>query len=115
MTRPRIVIADDHVEMARVVADPLADEGFDVGSSTVAPRPSSACRRDPPDLVVTDLRMKDVDGFDVLDAVHGDGPRDAGHHHDRLRRGRDRGRGDARGAYDYITKPFDPRSCRRVR
>jgi len=65
----RVLVADDHVEMARVIADHLGTLGcscqiVDGGQAAIA-----ALRASPPELVITDLRMADVDGLDVVDAA----------------------------------------------
>jgi two-component system response regulator HydG len=69
MTTRSVLIADDHVEMARLLADKLREDGWrprvaDSGKAAVESLSSSI-----PDLVITDLRMAEVDGLDVLDAV----------------------------------------------
>jgi len=69
-----VLIVDDHVEMARLLADKLGEEGwttrvFDSGAAAVESLGKSA-----PDLVITDLRMADVDGLDVLDAARAADP-----------------------------------------
>ena len=69
MTARTVLIADDHVEMARLVGDKLREEGWrprvvDSGKAAI-----DALSTAVPDLVITDLRMAEVDGFDVLDAV----------------------------------------------
>ena len=51
--------------------------------------------KEPTDVVVTDLRMKGGDGLDLLSGIKQAEPGDAGDHHDRLRRRRERGGGDA--------------------
>jgi two-component system, NtrC family, response regulator HydG len=70
----RALIADDHVEMARVVADYLGDLGWacdvvDGGAAAIERIQAGSF-----DLVITDLRMKDVDGFDVLAAARAADP-----------------------------------------
>jgi two-component system response regulator HydG len=69
MTARTVLIADDHVEMARLLADKLREEGWrprvvDSGRAAIESLGAAV-----PDLVITDLRMADVDGLDVLDAV----------------------------------------------
>ncbi|MBK9037456.1 MAG: sigma-54-dependent Fis family transcriptional regulator [Myxococcales bacterium] len=66
----RALVVDDHVEMAQVVAEYLDDLGWrcttvDSGAAAIA-----ALGAGPFDVVVTDLRMADVDGLDVLAAAH---------------------------------------------
>ncbi len=70
MPASEILIADDHVEMARLLADQLADAGHRVAVAAGGREAVAAIRARPPDLVITDLRMDQVDGFDVLDAAH---------------------------------------------
>jgi len=69
MSTRTVLIADDHIEMARLLADKLQEEGWrprvvDSGRAAIDSLESSV-----PDLVITDLRMAEVDGLDVLDAV----------------------------------------------
>jgi DNA-binding NtrC family response regulator len=68
MTAPRILVVDDHLEMATMLADGLSDSGFvalAVGSGMQA---IDALGREHFDAVVTDLRMADADGLEVLAA-----------------------------------------------
>ncbi|HWO20741.1 MAG TPA: sigma-54 dependent transcriptional regulator [Kofleriaceae bacterium] len=70
----RVLIADDHIEMARLCADRLRDDGWEaqvVGGGAAA---IAALQASVPDLVITDLRMADVDGLDVLDAARAADP-----------------------------------------
>ncbi|MFT3693648.1 MAG: sigma-54 dependent transcriptional regulator [Kofleriaceae bacterium] len=65
-----ILIVDDHVEMARMLAEHLTGLGHtctvaDSGQGAIASLDTRV-----PELVLTDLRMADVDGLDVLAAVH---------------------------------------------
>jgi two-component system response regulator HydG len=74
MSARTVLIADDHIEMARVLADKLREEGWkprvvDGGKAAI-----DALAQAVPDLVITDLRMADVDGLDVLDAVRAADP-----------------------------------------
>jgi two-component system response regulator HydG len=69
MSTRTVLIADDHVEMARLLGDKLREEGWrprvvDSGKAAIEALAASV-----PDLVITDLRMPDVDGMDVLDAA----------------------------------------------
>ncbi|MCA9673462.1 MAG: sigma-54-dependent Fis family transcriptional regulator, partial [Myxococcales bacterium] len=69
MTAVRVLIVDDHVEMARLVADHFGELGWDCqvvdgGAAAIAALGAAL-----PDLVVTDLRMAGVDGLDVLAAA----------------------------------------------
>jgi two-component system response regulator HydG len=64
--RSRILLVDDNLEMARTLADGLADRGYQgiaAGSGSDAIRLLST---EAFDAVVTDLRMPSVDGMEVL-------------------------------------------------
>jgi two-component system response regulator HydG len=69
MRKLRALVVDDVLDMAQTIANDLEQAGFDtrVASGGVAALEHFA--RDPSDVVVTDLRMKLVDGLDVLDGV----------------------------------------------
>jgi two-component system response regulator HydG len=69
-----VLIADDHLEMARLLGDKLREHGWqptivDGGKAAI-----DALAAAIPDLVITDLRMADVDGLDVLDAARAADP-----------------------------------------
>ena len=65
----RVLVVDDHVEMARLLADALSDQGYTVDVATSGPEALGVVRGRVLDAVVCDLRMERVDGFDVLAAV----------------------------------------------
>ena len=65
-TRGRILVVDDKLEMAETLADGLVDAGFDaiaIGSSRKA---AAALRSGEIDVLVTDLRMPEIDGLELL-------------------------------------------------
>ena len=66
------------------------------------------------DVVVTDIRMDDVDGIQVLDAVRSSHPRTktiliTGYATVEVAR-----EALAKGAFDFIAKPFQPKDLRKV-
>ena len=65
----RILVVDDHVEMARLLADQLGDEGYQVEVATGGAEALERAQRRLPDVVLTDLRMEKVDGFDLLAGI----------------------------------------------
>ncbi len=65
----RILVVDDHLEMARVIGDRLTDAGHRVQAVDSGAQAIAVIERYLPDLVITDLRMDEIDGFDVLGAV----------------------------------------------
>ncbi len=69
MSTSRVLVVDDNLEMAQSICDNLARHGFEaeaVGSGKAA---ISRFGEAPFDAVLTDLRMADVDGLEVLDAL----------------------------------------------
>jgi len=68
-SKGRILVVDDHVEMGRMLQDPLTDEGYEVELATGGAEAIRLVRTRPFDAILCDLRMEQVDGFDVLAAV----------------------------------------------
>jgi two-component system response regulator HydG len=65
----RVLIADDHPGMARLVAAHLSDAGCHCVVVASGADAIAELAKVVPDLVITDLRMAEVDGLDVLDAT----------------------------------------------
>jgi two-component system, NtrC family, response regulator HydG len=64
--KPRVLVVDDNLEMARTLADSLCDQDFNavaVGSGSGA---ADILKEESIDALVTDLRMPKVDGLDLL-------------------------------------------------
>jgi two-component system response regulator VicR len=102
----RILIVEDDPVLAKVLRDNLQFEGFDV---TVLPDGSaavSAVKTSGPDLIVLDVMLPDIDGFELCGVLRQTGRipiimlTARGQKSDKLR-------GLNLGADDYITKPFD--------
>jgi two-component system, NtrC family, response regulator HydG len=66
--RPRVLIADDNLEMARTLAEGLSDRGYDTVTAAGGKEAMDLLASDKLDAVVTDMRMPDVDGLAVLAA-----------------------------------------------
>jgi DNA-binding response OmpR family regulator len=64
--RPRILVVDDDVALARIVAFVLKDEGFDVEIANDGDRGIAMAQANPPDAVVLDLRMPGKDGRETF-------------------------------------------------
>jgi two-component system response regulator HydG len=63
----RVLIVDDDAAMASTIADGLADRGYDVATASDGAQASSLVRERSFDVLVTDLRMPEVDGIALLD------------------------------------------------
>jgi two-component system response regulator HydG len=102
----RLLVVDDHAEMARLLADQLADAGYAVERAAGGRDALARARAELPDLVLTDLRMEEVDGFDVLDGIHELDPGVPVIVMTAFGAIETAVEAIKRGAYHYVTKPF---------
>ena len=63
---PRIALIEDDAEIRRLVADALADQGYDVESAGSALEGIDLAVKGEPDLVILDLGLPDLDGSELL-------------------------------------------------
>jgi two-component system response regulator HydG len=70
MSRHRILIVDDHLEMARTIADYLGQRSMEAVAVASAEQALAQLGQEGFDALLTDLRMKGMDGLDLLDAAH---------------------------------------------
>lgn len=64
-----VLVVDDHEEMTRLLAERFGEAGHRVTCASGGKEALAQCRIELPDVVVTDLRMADVDGLDVVDGL----------------------------------------------
>ncbi len=69
--RPRIVLVDDDPGLLRLITIRLRSEGFEVAACENASQALTTVPRFLPDVLVTDLRMKDKDGISLLKELQG--------------------------------------------
>ncbi len=69
--RARIVLVDDDPGLLRLLTIRLRSEGFEVAACESASQALSSVPRFQPDVLVTDLRMKDKDGIGLLKELQG--------------------------------------------
>lgn len=74
MTNLKVAIVDDDPEMGRVVGDLLADEGYKVRVFLSAAEALVQFKQELPHILITDHRMKDIDGLMFLRKVQSDFP-----------------------------------------
>jgi two-component system KDP operon response regulator KdpE len=106
--RRRVLVVDDEPRMVRFIRLNLEQDGFEVVEARNGMEALGQLRNLMPDLVLLDVMLPDIDGFETLRMIRefsqvpilmvtAKGEED------------DRVRGLERGADDYITKPFSPR------
>jgi DNA-binding response OmpR family regulator len=104
----RILVVDDEERMARFIHLNLEHDGFQVIEAYRGMQAIQILRDSLPDLIILDVMMPDIDGFEALKLIRevssvpvimltAKGEED------------DRVRGLELGADDYVTKPFSPR------
>ena len=73
----RILVVDDEPAQRELVAGFLRKQGFDVAEAAGGGEAVARFKREPFDLVLTDQRMPDLSGLDVLEAVRSASPETA--------------------------------------
>jgi PAS domain S-box-containing protein len=107
----RIVLADDNADMREYVTRLLRPAGYEVIAATDGQAALAIARREPPDLILSDVMMPRLDGFELLKAVRAD-TRLASIHVILLSARAGEGatvEGIEAGADDYLVKPFSAR------
>jgi DNA-binding NtrC family response regulator len=61
-----VLIVDDDADMVRLVLEELTREGFEAVPARSGPEGLQFVRDHPVDVIVTDLRMPDIDGMEIL-------------------------------------------------
>jgi CheY-like chemotaxis protein len=69
---PSILVVDDEPSIREFLAFVLSDEGFRVATAADGSEALQAARRDPPDVVLTDLMMPGHDGYELIDGLRRD-------------------------------------------
>jgi DNA-binding NtrC family response regulator len=104
---PRLLVVDDEQLIRWSLEQTLASGGYDVSSVSLGEAALSAVREDPPDVILLDLKLPDVDGLQVLRHLKELNPHiqvlimtayaDVGTAVEAMKL----------GAYDYLPKPID--------
>ena len=72
--RPRILLIDDDADLLHLIAMRLTAEGYAVTAVGSGEAALASFAVDRPDAIVTDLRMRGMDGMALFDAVHRQAP-----------------------------------------
>jgi len=107
-TKYKILVVDDEKRMVRFIQLNLEQDGFQVITAYNGTEAIEQVRTQLPDLILLDIMMPDINGFDVLKKIREVNKVPVimltakGEEEDRIQ-------GLELGADDYITKPFSPR------
>lgn len=74
-TKKHILLVDDETAVRELLVEVFSGAGYRVSE---APSPALALQKihaEPPDLVITDLQMDEIDGFEFIDALHAAAPK----------------------------------------
>jgi DNA-binding response OmpR family regulator len=108
--KKRILYIEDDRETASLLAEELADRGYEVSLAHNGRAGIDAILKDPPHLVLADINMPGISGFELLEQLTETQPRLPGIPFVFLTALADREselRGWQLGADDYVTKPVD--------
>jgi two-component system KDP operon response regulator KdpE len=106
--RRKILVVDDEERIVRFIRLNLEHDGFIVSEAFNGKQALQRLRDVTPDLILLDVMMPDMDGFEVLEMIREISSVPVimlpanGEENDRVR-------GLELGADDYVTKPFSPR------
>lgn len=108
-SKKRILVVDDEPAWVKILSYILRRQGYEVREELTATDALEALKEFKPDLIVSDVRMPDMNGFDFLDRVK----------HTKKNSGTpfvfvtaiddydSRRAAQELGAIDYLTKPFN--------
>lgn len=105
--KPKVLVVDDEQVVREVLARTLERE-YDVETCEAGEQAFESFRRRPPDVVLTDIRMPDVDGMQVLHTVKSESPGTEVILMTAYASVPQAVQAVKAGAYDYVTKPFEP-------
>jgi len=111
MSKGRILVVDDEIYIVHILDFSLGMEGYEVITALDGEQALERLKKDRPDLIVLDIMMPKLDGYEVCKAIKSNP--ETRHIPVILlsAKGRnvDQKMGYDVGADDYITKPFSPR------
>jgi signal transduction histidine kinase/DNA-binding response OmpR family regulator len=104
--QPRILVVDDDANIRELLTQEFVEAGYAVATAGDGHEALAEVRRSRPDLVVLDVMMPEMNGFDVAAVLRGD-PQTADIPIVILSIVQDRERGFRLGVDRYLTKPID--------
>ncbi|MGH2498602.1 MAG: sigma-54-dependent transcriptional regulator [Candidatus Limnocylindria bacterium] len=107
MTQKAILIADDDASIRSLLRQLLSDQGYTVLEATTGAEVVEKVTDAPPELVIMDIRMPELDGIEVLSRLRSIAPRTSALIMTAFGTSNLAIRAMELGAFDYITKPFE--------
>jgi two-component system OmpR family response regulator len=104
--RATVLVVDDEPSIVDAVATTLRYEGFEVAQASSGRAALAAAQEHPPDLIVLDVMLPDLDGIEVTRRLRADGIRVPVLFLTAKDAVEDRIAGLTVGGDDYVTKPF---------
>jgi two-component system alkaline phosphatase synthesis response regulator PhoP/two-component system response regulator VicR len=107
---PRILVTDDEPNIVRLIQVNLERQGFQVETANNGAQALEKIRANRPDLLVSDVMMPEMDGFELLSNIRRDPALEDLPVIMLTAKAQDRDvlEGYTRGADMYLTKPFNP-------
>jgi CheY-like chemotaxis protein len=104
--QPRILVVDDDANIRELLSQEFVEAGYEVGAASNGREAVAMVRRERPDLIVLDVMMPEMNGFDVAAVLKND-PQTMDIPIVILSIVQDRDRGFRLGVDRYLTKPID--------
>lgn len=71
-SKAELLIVDDTLENLRLLSQMLSEEGYRVETASSGARALATAQANPPDLVLLDIRMPEMDGYEVCEGLKAD-------------------------------------------
>ncbi len=110
MTKQKVLLADDDAGLRKLIGTTLGTEDFELVQARDGEEALDLARQEHPDLILLDVNMPKLDGFEVCRLLKRDPATSAIKIVMLTARGNesDRAEGREAGADDYFIKPFSP-------
>ncbi|MHC4448225.1 MAG: sigma-54-dependent transcriptional regulator, partial [Planctomycetota bacterium] len=105
--KARVLVVDDKQSMLKMLSELLEDD-YEVETCLSGRQALDSFRRSPADVVLTDIRMPDMDGMQVLRTVNAESPEAEVILMTAYATVSQAVQAVKAGAYNYLTKPFEP-------
>jgi two-component system OmpR family response regulator len=102
----RLLVVDDEPDIVELLSASLRYHGYEVATAASGRQAMEEARRFRPDLILLDVMMPELDGFDVLRRLRGEGTRVPVLFLTARDATEDKIKGLTLGGDDYVTKPF---------